>query len=253
MNSVYLEILKNQYVRYCLAFVVGVGVTIVVYPSRSVSSSEKTKIEEQLKSTYESKLQQSQQELKDQKETYQKQIDSVTQQYTQQNLELSNKLNVLTSENSSLKQKTKMVTIEKTYPDGTIEKKTISTSELESQDQRVAQVQKEAEQKLTDTITKLKEEHSKELLQKTSELQVKIDSLSTSLKESERSLKEEQDKSKTVSSNPRPFALGLGLNTDKQYIVEAQYAFWGPVYLGGVYDKGGISNDRAGLTLGIRF
>ena len=253
MNPLLQRLLRNKYTPYALAFVGGIVLTIIVYPSGSITKTERSKIEEEIRSSYETKLQESESILKSERESHQKEINSIKQETSKRELEMSTKINSLVTENSSLKQRTKMVTIEKIYPDGRIERKTISTSELESETQTIARIQQEADQKIKDTVDKLNEDHAKEIAEKTSDLRSKVDSLSTTLQTSERLLKEEREKTSSIIKNPRPFALGLGLNTDKQYTVETQYTFWGPVYLGASYDRGGISNDRAGLSLGIRF
>lgn len=253
MSSLLEKIKSSKYSSYAGAFIVGVLLTVIVYPSGFITKTERSKIEEEIRTAYETKLQQSESLLKSERESHQKEIVSIKEETSKRELEMSTKINSLVTENSSLKQKTKMVTVEKIFPDGRIERKIISVSELESQTQTIAKIQQEAEQKLKETITKLKEEHAKEVTEKTSDLVAKVDSLSASLQTSERLLKEEREKTSSVTKNTRPFAFGLGVNTDKQYTVETQYTFWGPVYLGASYDRGGISNDRAGLSLGIRF
>ncbi len=253
MNPLILKLKDNQYVRYGAAFAGGILLAIVLYPSGTISTTEKTKIEEEVRTVYETKLKESEEILRQEKIRFEKDLLSVKQENSKRELELSTKLNSLISENSSLKKKTKMVTIEKIYPNGTIERKTISTSELEYETQRMAQIQQEAEQKLKDTVSKLNEQHSKEITEKTSSMQSSIDKLSIDLATSERLRKEEIEKSKTVVKTVRPLAVGLGVNTDRQYTVEAQYMFLGPLYVGASYDNGGISNNRAGISLGIRF
>jgi hypothetical protein len=248
-----IAILNNQYARYAIVFFAGIAMTILLYPSESTSIAEKEKILNETRASYESKLQESEKTLKQERETHQKDIETVRQESFRREQELTTRISSLSTENSSLKQKTKMVTVEKVHPDGTVERKTISTSELESETQVIAQIQREAEEKIVDTVSKLKFEHARELNEKTSVLQTKIDKLSLELNKSESLLKEEREKTSRTTSNPRPFALGLGLNTDRQYTVETHYTFWGPVYVGASYDRGGISNDRAGLSLGIRF
>ena len=253
MNILLENIAKSKYAPHALAFVGGVILTIVLYPSGSMTQTEKSKIEQEIRSSYEAKLQESDTLIKSERESNQKQIDSIKQESAKKELEMSTKINSLVTENSSLKQKTKMVTIEKIFPDGRIERKTISTSELESETQTIARVQQEADQKLKETVSALNEQHVKEISEKTSSLNSKIETLSLNLQTSEKLLKEEREKTTSYTKNPRPFAVGIGLNTDKQYTVETQYTFLGPIYLGASYDKGGISNDRAGLLLGIRF
>lgn len=248
-----IAILNNRYARYAIAFAAGIVLTILLYPSDSKSIAEKDRLLEETRTLLVSRLQESESILRSERESHQREIQTVRQESSKREHELTTKISSLMTENSSLKQKTKMVTIEKVYPDGTMERKTISTSELESQTQIIAQIQRDAEEKIVDTVSKLKQEHAKELSEKTSALQSKIDRLSLDLNRSESLLKEEREKSSKTESNPRPFALGLGLNTDRQYTVETQYTFWGPVYVGASYDTGGISNDRAGLSLGIRF
>lgn len=253
MNPIYYRLLENQYVRYVFVFLGGVLLTMVLYPSGTVSTTEKRKIEEEIRTVYETKLQQSEIVLKQETSRFEKQISSLKEENSRRELELSTKLNSVTSENSSLKQKTKMVTVEKIHPDGTIERKTISTSELESETQKIAKIQQEAEQKLKETVSKLSEQHSKELTEKTSSMQSTIEKLSVDLSLSERLRREEIEKSRTVVRTVRPLALGLGVNTDRQYTAEAQYMFLGPLYVGASYDHGGISNNRTGISLGIRF
>lgn len=233
----FADLLSKEWVRLVGVLLIGITIGVVFYPSK--------RIEEKITQKYE-------QEIANVKETYGKTIQDTTEKYAavlnenkQLHVETEKKITSLTSEIKNLQSKQKTSYYKLIKPDGTIEIKKFSESEVNESSRVVTQIQQEFKTKIDQIETKYASIH-KERVEK---LQQEFSS-----KESEyKKTIVELSKSKTVSINEKRFGLEAGILTNKNYYGHATMDVWGPTFIG-VHGEGGSNNDnKLGIGIGLRF
>jgi ATP-dependent Lon protease len=230
----------------------GCILTTLFYSNNSISITEMENIKKTYTENYNSTVKEYESNLLDQKQRYENKIDILAKESATRELELSRKIDTLSVENKSLKKNTKKVVIETIHPDGTVERVITSTSEIQSESNIISRIKEQSDKKLKDTVLSLKEEHQKEISEKTLQHSSEIKKLADEVKSSKADLEEIRKKTKDIIN--KPFSAALGINTDLQYTFDASYVFIGPFFVGGSYDKSGLNNKNTfGVSLGMKF
>lgn len=248
-----LDVANNTYVRYGLVFAAGAFITFLVLPSGQYSKEEYLKLEKEIQTSYESKLEEKQKEIDSVRSSSQESLTKLQNEKSRRELELTTKINTMVSENSSLKTSTTKVFIEIRRPDGTVERRTTSISKSESESMRVTQVRQESEQKLKETTDKLNQEHATKIATLESNHQSEKQTISSELSKTQELLKQEQQKYTSLTMNKKNFSLGMGKKLDSTNSFLAEYDFYGPIFAGSIVDMKGTRYDNAGLFIGLRF
>jgi hypothetical protein len=233
----FTELLSKEWVRLVGVLLLGVTIGAIFYPTK--------RIEEKITQKYE-------QEIATIKETHQKEVDSVQEEflkvaseYHSYHDEMEKKVSSLTVEVKTLQSKQKTAYYKIVKPDGTIEIKKFTESEVNESSKVITQVQEEFKRKVESIETKWQSIHETRVTQ----IKKEFDS-----KESEyKKTIEELSKSKTVSVNEKRFGLEAGMLSDKNYYGHATADLWGPVFVG-VHGELGPNNDnKLGAGVGLRF
>lgn len=232
-------LLENVWVRYVLILLVGITIGAIFYPSK--------KTEEKL-------TQKHQEEISIMKEQHSKEVSELNEKYSaslKENKELhvqtEKKISKLTEQISNLQSKQKTAFYKLVKPDGTIEIKKFTESEVNESTKVVSSIQEEFKQKIDAIETKWSEIHK----ERVAKLQKDFDSKESSYKKTI----DELQKSKTVSVNEKRFGIEAGITNEKNYYGHATMDLWGPVFVG-VHGQVGANSNNAnnmGLGLGLRF
>jgi hypothetical protein len=231
----------NKVVQLLLTLCVGIVIGVVVYPTKSIREEERSTYQQQL-----SKL----------TEQHSAELSSTKQDLRKKEIELKEfkqdtekKMVKLTQQVSDLKSKQKTAYYKVIKPDGTIEIKKFSESEVTESTQVVSQIQEEFKEKITSLEKRWSEIHEKRV----SDIKKEFDS-----KESQYQLTiAKLEKEKKVDINPKRFGLELGYTTLSRYYVHTTADVVGPLFLGlhGDIDSSLSINQGGalGLGVGIRF
>ena len=257
MKEVILKLWANEKYRQVMlvavGLVVGALVTVLVYPTKQIREEAQKELRAQLEEEF--------------RDTQERQVAELTEKFTQESntlasqlekslqeqKELSSKVSKLSSENTKLKQKRRVETIVVKYPDGKEETHIVDVTDTESISSKHERQLSEISEKHTKQVAELEKKHQEDKRVQQEKSQVVVAELNTKLAKSTKRIEELEKSSKTVTTNSRPFGLGVGYTTDMNYSAEASYQFWGPAY----FQLSGDSNfedDYLGrLTLGVRF
>jgi hypothetical protein len=231
-------LLSVEWVRYVVILFVGVTVGALFYPTKH--------IEEKLSLKYE-------QEISQLKETHQKEIDtqqeiftSLAGEYHSYHDEMESKVSSLTTEVHSLQSKQKTAYYKIVRPDGTIEIKKFTESEVNESSKVVTQVQEEFKRKTDSIESKWKSIHETRVVEIKKEYEQKESNYKKTI--------EDLQKSKVTSVNEKRFGLEGGMMSNRDYYLHATADLWGPVFVGiqGEANKE-FNENRLGLGLGLRF
>lgn len=232
------KLLQNQLVRYALVLIVGVGIGAVCYPSSHIEEKLHKKYEEEVKTLTETH----EQELKSLKESY----DKSSEEYKSYKSESEKKVQSLTVQIHNMESKQKTSYYKLVKPDGTIEVKKFSESDVNESSTAITQIQEEFKTKVEsieqkwETIHKQRvEEIKKDFTQKEETYKHKI---------------EELEQSRTVDTNKKSFGAEGGYNTDRQYYLHVTGDLFGPLFMG-VHGETDQKADKKsiGAGLGIHF
>jgi uncharacterized membrane-anchored protein YhcB (DUF1043 family) len=231
------ETLNNQYVRYFLILFVGVTIGALFYPTKRIEEKITQKYEQQISSIKE-------QHSKETKELTDKFELTVKTEKTKVE-ESERKISKLTSEVKNLQSKQKISTYKIVKPDGTIEERTFTETDVNESTKVITKVQEEFKNK----ITQIENTYAKVHRERVENLKKEFDSKE---QQYQKTISELQ-KSKTVSVNEKSFGLEVGVLSNKDYYGHATMDLWGPVFVGVHGQMGQNNNNALGAGLGIRF
>lgn len=225
----------NKWVQFLLVGAAGIAIGALFYPTKRIEEKERQHYEEQLsieKSNHSAEISQ-----------LNEKVTVAKQESLSIKMESEHKINSLTSEIKTLKSKQKTASYKIVRPDGTIEERQFSETEVDQSSQVVTQIQEEFKQKVEAIETKWENIHKervssikKEFASKEETYQKKIFDL---------------EKSKVTEINKKSFGLEAGLLSDKNYYGHVSYDVVGPFFLG-LHAQFGVST-AGGAGLGIRF
>lgn len=229
----------SKLLQFALVGVSGIAIGAIFYPTKHIEETYKEHYEEVLKKEREETAKR---ELET-KAAYTKELTSIHSQ----KMELESKVSVLTVEVRDLKSKQKTAYYKIVRPDGTIEIKRFTESEVTESTQVISQIQTEFKQKVEsieqkwekvhkERVTKLKEEYSA----KEKEYQSKIHDL---------------EKTKVVDINKKNGGLEVGLTTKGNVYLHPTYDVFGPVFIGAHAEGSPATGSgfSGGAGVGIRF
>lgn len=218
-----------------LTLIIGVTIGAVFYPTKRIEERERQKHEEETRTL---------------KEQHSKEISSIqdkynakTQEVTEIKIEMERKVTTLTTQVKELKSKQKTSFYKLIKPDGTIEIKKFSETEVDESTRVITQIQEEFRQKI-DSIEKKWSEIHKERVEKLSK------EFTAKEQEYKRKL-DELEKSKVTEINKKSFGVEAGMLLNANYYGHATYDVVGPLFLGLHAEFGTSSTGGAGV--GIRF
>ena len=231
------ELFSKEWVRLVGVLLIGVTIGALFYPTK--------RIEEKLTIKH-------QEEVSALKEVHSKETKNLTEKYDSAlaeskslKQESEHKIAKLTDEVKSLKSRSTTTTYKLVKPDGTIEERTFSQSEIDESSRVVTQIQEEFKTKIESIETRYATIHS----ERVTAIKREFDS-----KEEEyRKTIDELQKSKTVSVNEKRFGIEGGYLSNKNYYGHATMDLWGPVFLGVHGELSQHDGNKLGAGLGLRF
>ena len=239
--------------RYGVVFAGGCLVTTIIYPSVSKEKTVEESIRTEVTQEYEKKLSEKENEKKDLQAHYETQISQIQTQSSQKESELTQKITSLTSEVSSLSKQTFTETVEIRKPDGTIEKRKVTTSLLQTMNQKVAQVKQETEQKYKEQLDKTVKTYETQITDIKSFYEKQLVTTSEELSKSKQTLESERKEHDVQLTNNRKLGVSAGYNTDRTYKVHGHYYLWGSIFGGADVDSNLKDIYRGALSLGLSF
>lgn len=232
------QLLANETIRNILLFVGGVTVGVLFYPER--------RIEERVSQKYEA-------EIAVIKETHAKEMQSsleeklqLSSEFRKYHDESEQKISKLTTEIRNLQSKQKTAYYKIVRPDGTIEIKKFSESEVNESSQVITQVQEEFKRKVEQIENKWETIHQKRVTEIVKDFNSKEESYKKEISE----LKKER----IETVNTKRFGAEAGYLSNKNYYGHATADIWGPVFLG-VHGQLDPSNNAGvvGAGVGVKF
>ena len=244
----------NTWIRYIAVFAAGAFLTFLVLPSAKYSNKEFEKRESELKANYSAQLQQKDHDYQQLKLDTQQQIESLKKESIKNEQTYRSKISSLYNENNKLRKSTEKVTIEIRYPDGRVEKKTVSRAIAESESQRISLIQQESDKKLKETVDKLSQDYSLKISQLQTAHQQERDQWVAELSNVQQELRLQQDKADQLAINDRKFGLALGRSQQTTSVL-GEYDVYGPLYVGTMIELNNntYTYNSSGLLLGLRF
>ncbi len=232
------ELLKNNYVRYGLALLIGMAIGAIFYPSKTITSEERTKFEQAISTLeYEKKVTQ---------EFYQGQYDEEVQSNREYREEISRNTETLREENFKLKQRVSEKRFKIVRPDGTIEERWFKESETDVISSTVTKIKEEFTRKVTSIERKWMKIHEKRIRKIKEDYEKKLAANSNTRSETFKKTKTE--------INKRSFGISLGITSEKNYFSSVTYDIFGPMFLDLHLESDKHFDDKEiGLGIGIRF
>jgi len=235
LNKLKEFLTNNEWARYVLVLVLGVGIGAFFYPTKH--------IEERLKQKYEEQFSKVSEEHKKEVSSLKESFDKQEQSYKSTISQREEKLSKLTVQVTELKKSQKTTYYKIVKPDGTIEVRKTSDTESEETSKIVTQVQQEFKEKVASIENKWESIHK----QRVSEIKVDY-----SKKEQEYQKKIiELEKEKIVDINPKKYGIEAGLTSAKSTYLHVNADILGPLFIGA---HGSIGNESSlGAGIGFRF
>jgi hypothetical protein len=221
--------------QFAAVFVAGAVIAAVFYPTKQIKES--------LQKTYQSQISTLQQQQASTLATQQSSYQKLSDQYSSYKTQTDSKINELTDQVSSLKSHSKTTTFKIVHPDGTIEERDTTESDVDQTQQVTQQIQDEWQQKTTDAVSTV-----------TQQFQTQISTLQSQWSSKEQSYQSQiatLSQTKTETINPKDFTLDVGMLTNADYYGHVTYSILGPFTLGLQAQFG--PSPAAGAGVGIRF
>jgi len=233
----FAELLTKEWVRLVGMLLLGVTIGAIFYPTK--------RIEEKITQKYE-------QEISALKEVHQKELEeehmlflSTASEFHSYHDEMESKVSTLKTEIHTLQSRVKTAYYKIVRPDGTIEIKKFTESEVNESSKVVTQIQEEFKRKVDSIESKWQTIH----VDRVTQIKKDFDSKEVSYQKTI----EELTKSKTVSVNEKRFGLEAGMMSNKNYYGHATADLWGPVFIGIQGELGSNNDNKLGAGVGLRF
>lgn len=224
-----------MWARYIAILVAGIAIGAVFYPSKNMEETVKQKYEQEIISL----KSESATRLSDLQVTY----TSEVQKLTEKNAETERKLLVSATEIKDLKSKQKTSYYKLVKPDGTVEIKKFTESEVNESSKTVIAIQQEYKQKVQEIETKWERIH----LERVSKINETYNLASANY---QKTINELEKKTK-IEINPKKYGIAVGYLTSQSYYMSAEADVFGPVYVQ-AHGQTGLDNALGG-AIGIRF
>lgn len=232
------QILKKESVRYVIVLIVGLALGAIFYPTSNLEEKLQKKYQEEVRSLIVAH--------ENERKSLREEINSVNKEYNLFREESDHKVNNLTFEIHNLQNKQKTSYYKLVKPDGTIEVKKFSESEINESSSMIAQIQEEFKTKIESIEQKWESIHKE-----------RVESIKRDfLKKEEAYAKtiDELAKTKVVTKNEKSFGVEGGYTSKNQFFLHTTVDLFGPVYMGIHGETDSTVNDSSiGLGLGIKF
>jgi monoamine oxidase len=225
----------------------GIVVGVVFYPSKIITERETSK----LKETYELKISEMQKTHNEESAKLNEKLTAEESVRKSLETETSKKIEILTTENRSLKQSSKKQKFKLVKPDGTIIEKEMEQSNSEEVSSVVSSIKEEFNQKVKSIEERWKKVHEERVV----ELKKKFDQDIEKVKSEQKVVEKIVEKEKIVEVNKKKLRPEVGASYDGTKDVKGyfhlSYPVAGPVFIGGGVSgsKTGFGDVRLGLGL----
>jgi hypothetical protein len=227
---------KSQEGKYLSILLAGILTGYLLFPEK--------RIEEKITKEYEQKIVQIKQSNEKEVEKLKEDKKAVEKTFSSYKKQTEFKLEKLSSEIKELKSKQKTSYYKIVRPDGTIEIKKFTETDTEESTQVISSIKEEYSQKILELEQKWKEIHEKRVLD------IKRDFSSKEEAYKKEIFRLEQQKITEVGK--KRFGVEVGLSSDEEVYIHANYDLVGPIFLGGhIVNPTQIST--VGLGIGLRF
>jgi len=231
---------NNQWAQFLLVLLAGIAIGAIFYPTKHIEERERQKHELETKTLNETHAK----ELSQVRDT----LDKTTQEFKSQLSESEKRITKLTTENTTLKSSNKTAYYKIVRPDGTIEIKKFTESQVDESRQVITSIQEEFKQKVASIETKWEKVHQERV--------AAIQKEFTSKEESYKHQIDELEKSKVVDINKKSFGAEVGVLTNLNYYGHVTYDIFGPIFIG-LHAQFGLTPSAPGAAggagLGLRF
>jgi hypothetical protein len=217
-----------------LVLLLGVFLGAVFYPTKHIEETLTKKHQEEIAVIKE----QHQKELTKEHESYVK----VSDEFRSYHAESEKKISTLTTKVTNLESHQKTAYYKVVRPDGTIEIKRFSETDVSESTKVVTQIQEEFKQKVDSIENKWETIHKERVTQ----IQKQFDAKEQEYKKTI----DEMKQTKVVDINKKSFGIEVGLLTNKDYYGHVTYDLFGPLFIGGHAQFG--PEQAAGLGIGLR-
>lgn len=233
------ELLQKEWFRLLGVLLIGITIGVIFYPTKRIEEKMTLKYEQEIAAIKE-------QHNKEVSESETKWLSLVNEARTLK-IEAEQKVSKLQEEVKTLQSKQKTETYKLVKPDGTIEERTFTESEVNESSKVVTQIQEEFNAKIEQIETKWSMIHQ----ERVAKIQKEFDSKESDYKKTIQELQQ----SKTVSVNEKRFGLEVGITNEKNYYGHATMDVWGPTFIGvhGQIGANGSDANNMGIGLGLRF
>ncbi len=226
---------NSRFIQLVLVFVGGLALGAFLYPTKH--------IEERMKNHYEEIIASSKEEHKKELSTLTAASTQVKQEYHEYKQETEKKINTLTVQVHDLKSKTKTAYYKVVRPDGTIEIKRFTESDVQESTKVITQIQEEFTQKVASIESKWETIHKTRVQTIQKEFDAKEQKYQSTIKDLE--------KEKVVDINKRRFGMQVGYMSNSNYYFAADADIFGPFFVGAQSQMG--IHPALGGGLGLRF
>lgn len=230
------DLLSKEWVRLVGVLLIGITIGVVFYPSKRVEEKITQKFEQEISTLKEVQSK----ELKEVNEKLS--ITSIEKKELHEQSE--KKINSLTTEIKNLQSKQKTSYYKLVKPDGTIEIKKFSESEVSESSSVITQIQQEFKTKIDQIDSKYATIHKERIEKIQKDFQSKEVEYQKTIAE--------LSKTKITTTNEKRFGIEAGMDQDKNYYGHATADLWGPVFLG-VHGQINKTDSKLGAGIGVRF
>lgn len=229
------DLLQKEWFRLLGVLLIGVTIGVVFYPTK--------RVEERLTQKYQQDISSVKEEALREKKEISEKLSISEKENKELSVQTEKRVSKLTEEIKTLQSKQKTSYFKLVKPDGTIEIKRFSESEVNESSKVISSMQEEFKQKIDAVETKWSTIHQDRL----SKIQKEFD-----LKESQyQKTISELQYSKVSTTNEKRFGIEGGIMSNKNYYGHASMDVWGPTFIG-VHGEMG-TNNQLGIGLGLRF
>lgn len=232
------DLLQKEWFRLVGVLAIGITIGVVFYPSK--------RIEERLIQKHQEEISSIKEENSKEKSELNEKLSISQKENRELNIQSEKKISKLTEEVKSLQSKQKTSYFKLVKPDGTIEIKKFTESELNESSKVISSIQEEFKQKISSIETKWSTIHQERLLKIQREFELKEIQYKKTISELEYS--------KITTVNEKKFSIEAGIMSNKNYYGHATMDVWGPTFIG-IHGEVGSNNtnNQLGIGLGLRF
>jgi len=232
-----MKILKNKIVQFALVLVAGIAIGALFYPTKHIEERIEKEHQEVI-STMRTAHETTVSELSEK-------LDKEKTEKTELTIETSRKITKLTYQVKDLQSKKKETWYKIIKPDGTIEEKRYSESEVNESTKVVTSIREEFDRKITEISDRWQRVHKTRV----TKLKKDFDLKETEYKKTIDKMKSE----KIVDINPKTYGLEIGYLSSSEYYMHGNIDVFGPIFIG-VHTSTNFGDEYAvGAGVGIRF